>query len=55
MKPGSCIARSELYAHYEDFCRRQAMKPHTPASFGKVRPSTIEYRVIIINDYRLFE
>ncbi|XP_019850482.1 PREDICTED: transcription factor RFX4-like [Amphimedon queenslandica] len=36
MIPGSCLARSELYSLYEEFCRKESRKPHSPASFGKV-------------------
>ena len=37
MIPGSCLARSVIYTHYQDFCKKNHLVPHSAASFGKVR------------------
>ena len=34
--PMGIAARSVLYNHYQDFCKRNAMEPVGAASFGKV-------------------
>lgn len=36
MEPGSCLPRCALYSHYQDFCRKRSVMPHTAATFGKV-------------------
>ena len=37
MITGSCLARSVIYTHYQDFCKKNHLVPHSAASFGKVR------------------
>jgi regulatory factor X 6 len=34
--PQACIARCVMYAHYEDFCKKQCVSPYSSASFGKI-------------------
>ena len=36
MVAGSCLPRSVLYTHYQDFCKKSQMEPSSAASFGKV-------------------
>ena len=36
MVPGSCLPRSVLYTHYQDFCKKNQVEASSAASFGKV-------------------
>ena len=36
MVQGSCLPRSVLYTHYQDFCKKNQMEASSAASFGKV-------------------
>ena len=37
MVPGSCLPRSVLYTHYQDFCKKNQVEASSAASFGKVK------------------
>ena len=36
LKEDECLARSVMYNHYLDYCKRNAIFPVSPASFGKI-------------------
>lgn len=44
MVAGSCLPRSVLYTHYQDFCKKNHMDASSAASFGKV--AKLSYIVI---------
>ena len=51
MVSGSCLPRSVLYTHYQDFCKKNQVEASSAASFGKV--SYIYASVDVHNTYRL--
>lgn len=41
LKEGMCLPRCVMYTHYLDFCRKGKLCPAGPATFGKVRTTSV--------------